>query len=45
MRNVSDKSCREKRNTFYVQHVFTKIILFKRSRGKIRYSKTCHGWK
>jgi hypothetical protein len=30
IRNVSDKSYRENQNTFYVQHVFPKIVPFMR---------------
>jgi hypothetical protein len=28
MRTVSDRSCRENQNTFYVQHIFPKIAPF-----------------
>jgi len=43
MRNVSDKSCREKQNTcFMFSNVLSTIVTFMRKRGKIRYSLTDH---
>jgi len=43
MRNISDKSCRENQNTFYV--LPPKTVPFMWYSRKILYSQTSHRWQ
>jgi hypothetical protein len=48
MKNISDKSCRETRNTYFVISsflFFSKILPFLRLCGKILYSEAGHRWQ
>jgi hypothetical protein len=45
MRNVSDKSCRENRNTYLTLLFFWKSRCLWDKCGEVWYSQTCHKWK
>jgi len=46
MRNISDKSCRENQNAYFmVRNVFTKIVPFMRPCRMMRYSRTGYRWQ
>jgi hypothetical protein len=45
MRNVSYNSCRENKNTFYVEYFFFKLCILWNQCGKIMYSQAGHRWQ
>jgi len=46
MKNVSDRSCRENKNTHFVfNNFFNNIVPFMRLCGKVLYSGAGHRWQ